>query len=57
MRVFITQTPGHTALHVDWIMVRNVELKVRHCAIFLGIEVAAASALFSSSDGKPSVMH
>jgi hypothetical protein len=56
MRVFIAQTPGQTALHVDWIMVRNVELKVRHCAIFLRIEVMAASALFASSDGKPNVM-
>jgi hypothetical protein len=56
-RVFIAQTSRQTALYIDWIMVRDVELKVRHCAIFLGIEATAASALFASSDGKPTLVH
>jgi len=38
VREDIAQTPRQIAFHVDGIVVRNVELKVRHCLIFLGIE-------------------
>jgi len=29
----IAQSPGQIALDLDWIMLRNVELKVRHCLV------------------------
>ena len=41
-RVLIAQAPGQRALHLDWIVVGNVELKIRHGPFFLGIEVTAS---------------
>jgi hypothetical protein len=53
----IAQTPGQAALHLDRIVVGNVELKVWHWLISLGVAVTAASAPLANSGGKPGTLH
>ena len=54
VREDIAQTPRQIAFYVDGIVVRNVELKVRHCLIFLGIE-ATVRIYIAGSARQPTI--